>query len=167
DRAGDVENAEDVEVAMTRRCVPLLVLLALVSTAAHARAQVEQGAITGRVQDEGGGVVPGASVTVTHTGTGVARETVTNSVGQYNVPYLPVGAYEVSAGVTGFTSARVTAVSVRVGLTATVDLVLKPGAVQTEVTVTANVVQLELQSAALGNVISGRQMTELPIVGRN
>jgi outer membrane receptor for ferrienterochelin and colicin len=67
----------------------------------------------------------------------------------------------------GFSGARVTAVVIRVGLTATIDLMLKPGPVQTEVTVTANAVQLELQSPALGNVISGRQMIELPLVGRN
>jgi hypothetical protein len=61
----------------------------------------------------------------------------------------------------------VTAVTIRVGLTATVDLSLKPGPVQAEITVTANPVQLELQSPAVGNVVSGRQMIELPIVGRN
>ena len=134
---------------------------------AVAHAQVEQGAITGRVFDEGGGVVPRASVKVTEIGTGVARETVTNEAGQYTVPYLPVGTYEVTAALSGFSSAGVTGVTIRVGLTATVDLSLKPGPLQTEITVTANVVQLELQSSAVGNVVSGRQMIELPLVGRN
>jgi len=67
----------------------------------------------------------------------------------------------------GFSSARVTGVVIRVGLTATVDLSLKPGPLQTEVTVTADAVQLELQSPAVGNVVTGRQMIELPLVGRN
>ena len=49
----------------------------------------------GRVFDEGGGVVPGASVTVIETRTGVGRETLTNAAGQYTVPYLPVGTYDV------------------------------------------------------------------------
>ncbi len=140
----------------------LLALLVLICLAGVAHAQVEQGAITGRVLDESGGVVPGASVTVTETGTRVARETLTNDAGLYTVPYLPVGTYEVTAALAGFSSARVTAVMIRVGLTATVDLSLKPG-----ITVTANAVQLELHSPALGNVVSGRQMIELPLVGRN
>ena len=151
---------------MTKRWLSSVLAL-LVLAHLTGNAQVEQGAITGRVFDEGGGVVPGATVTVTQEGTGVVRETVTSGAGQYTVPYLSVGTYEVSATLAGFSGARVTAVTIRVGLTATVDLTLKPGPVQTEVTVTANAVQLELQSPALGNVISGRQMIELPLVGRN
>ena len=145
----------------------LLAVIVLTQQAGFAYAQVEQGAITGRVFDEGGGVVPGASVTVIETGTGVVRETLTNAAGQYTVPYLPVGTYDVTSALAGFSSARVTAVTIRVGLTATVDLSLKAGPVQTEITVAANAVQLELQSPALGNVVSGRQMIELPLVGRN
>src|SRR5919108_2285645 len=153
---------------MTKRWIPAVcALLALGSFSGTALAQVEQGVITGRVFDEGGGVVPGATVTVTQIGTGNVRETVTNATGQYAVPYLPVGSYDVNATLTGFSGARVAGVVIRVGLTATVDLTLKPGPVQTEVTVTANAVQLELQSPTLGNVISGRQILELPLVTRN
>jgi hypothetical protein len=64
------------------RC-SLLTLLLLAHLAEHAHAQVEQGAITGRIFDESAGVVPGASVTVTQSGTGIIRETVTNEAGQY------------------------------------------------------------------------------------
>jgi hypothetical protein len=148
----------------SRSCLLVLVLL-LLPRAVHG--QVEQGAITGRVVDEAGGVVPGASVTVMETRTHVVRETVTNAVGQYTVPYLPVGTYDVTAKLAGFTTARITGVALRVGLTATVDLSLKAGAVETEITVSAHVAHLELQSAALGYVVSGRQMIELPLVGRN
>ena len=153
---------------MTKRwlcSLPTLFVLTLLAGVAHA--QVEQGAITGRVFDEGGGVVPGAGVTVTDTGTNMVRETLTNGMGQYTVPYLPVGTYEVTAALAGFSSARVTGVVIRVGLTATVDLSLKAGPVQTEITVSASAVQLELQSSAVGNVVSGRQMIQLPLVGRN
>src|SRR5206468_5691304 len=57
--------------------------------------------------------------------------------------------------------------TIRVGLTATVDLVLKAGPVQNEVTVTVHAADLELESPALGNVVTGRQMLQLPLVGRN
>ena len=71
---------------MTRRwlsCLPTLFVLTCLAGVAHA--QVEQGGITGRVFDEGGGVVPAASVKVTENGTGVVRETLTNEAGQYTV----------------------------------------------------------------------------------
>jgi Carboxypeptidase regulatory-like domain/TonB dependent receptor len=152
---------------VTKRWLSSLALLLLTHPGASASAQVEQGAMTGRVFDKAGGVLPGASVTVTETGTGVVRETLTNDVGQYTVPYLPIGAYQITAALAGFNSARVTGVMIRVGLTATVDLSLEPGPLQTEITVTADAVQLELQSAAVGNVVTGRQMIELPLVGRN
>ena len=68
------------------------------------------------------------------------------------------------ATLAGFTGARVTDVNIRVGLTATVDLSLKVASVQAEITVSAHTTDLELQSPALGNVVTGRQMVELPIV---
>lgn len=132
-----------------------------------ARAQVEQGTITGTVFDEAGAVVPGARVTATREGTHAGRDTVTNGKGHYVIPYLAAGSYDVTAELSGFTRARVVAVAVRVGLTATVDLTLKTGGLQAEVTVTANAGELELHGPALGNVIGSRQMLELPIVGRN
>jgi hypothetical protein len=157
-----------MEAAMSKRWLSsLLALLVLTQLPSVAHAQVEQGAITGRVLDEGGGVVPGASVTVTQTGTRVVRETVTNGAGQYTVPYLSVGTYELTAALAGFNGARVTGITIRIGLTATVDLLLTAASVKSEVTVSAHAAQLELQSPALGNVVSGRQMIELPLVGRN
>ena len=152
---------------MTKRWLTFLALVGLLSVPAIALAQVEQGTITGRVFDEGGGVVPGATVKITQTSTGSVRETITNTAGQYTVPYLPAGTYDVTAALAGFRTARVTDVSVRIGLTATVDLSLKAGSVEAEVTVTAFTAHLDLQSPALGNVVSGRQMVELPLVGRN
>jgi hypothetical protein len=141
------------------------VIIALLPTVVHG--QVEQGAVTGRVFDQLGAAVPGAGVTVKHIETGVTRESVTNDTGQYAIPYLPVGTYEVTATLNGFSPARVTGVVVRVGLTASVNLSLSAGAVTDEVTVTGHTAHLELESAALGNIVSGRQMLELPIVGRN
>jgi hypothetical protein len=140
---------------------------ALLALGPVVHAQVEQATITGTVRDESGAVVPGARVAAVQLETRTARETVTSGAGRYTLPYLSVGTYEVSAELAGFSRARVAGVTVRVGLVATVDLELKPGALATEVTVTASGVQLELQSAALGTVIGSRQMLELPIVGRN
>src|SRR5712691_4767023 len=153
---------------MCRGVVLALFAVAVVLVLAGAAgAQVEQGTITGTVVDEAGAVVPGARVTATRVGTQVARDTTTNGKGYYALPYLAAGSYDVTAELAGFKRARVAVVTVRVGLTATVDLTLTVGSVQTEVTVNASMGQLELQSPALGNVIGSRQMLELPIVGRN
>jgi hypothetical protein len=127
-----------------RRLLSCLALFAVIVSAATVHAQVEQGGITGRVVDEAGGVVLGATVIATQAGTGIVRETVTNGSGAYTVPYLSVGAYDVTATLAGFTGARVTDVNIRVGLTATVDLSLKVGSVQTEITVSAHTTDLEL-----------------------
>src|SRR6266536_2213159 len=145
----------------------LLAAAGVLAFAAVAHAQVEQATITGTVRDESGAVVAAARVTAVQTETGISRETATNRERQYAMPYLPVGTYEVAAELAGFSRARVTGVRLRVGLTSTVDLVLKAGTVATEITVTAAAAELERQSAALGNVIGSRQLLELPIVGRN
>src|SRR5712691_11628834 len=153
---------------MCRGVVLALFAVAVVlALAGAAGAQVEQGTITGTVFDEAGAVVAGARVTATRVGTQVARDTTTNGKGYYALPYLAAGTYDVTAELAGFKRARVPVVTVRVGLTATVDLTLTVGSMQTEVTVDAHAGQLELQSPALGNVIGSRQMLELPIVGRN
>src|SRR5712691_10922918 len=148
--------------------VPLVALLLIQPLwMSSAFAQAEQATLIGTVRDEGGGVVPGARVVAMQTQTQASRETVTTADGHYTIPYLPVGTYEVTAELSGFSRARVTEVPLRVGMTATVDLTLKPGAVAAEITVTASAAQLQLHESTLGQVISGRQMIELPLVGRN
>ena len=130
-------------------------------------AQVEQATITGTVTDASGAVVPGAVVTATNLRTGVAGNTLTNNEGNYRLPYLPAGEYEVTVSKDGFDKARVAGVNLTVGLVATIDLSLKPGSLQQEVLVTATTVRLEQQNATLGATITGRQMIEMPLLGRN
>src|SRR2546430_14366666 len=93
--------------------VPLLLLLSLQPVCvSSALAQVEQATLVGTVRDEGGGVVPGARVVATHTQTQPLRETVTTADGHYTIPYLPVGTYEITGELTGFSRARVTEVEI-------------------------------------------------------
>jgi hypothetical protein len=129
--------------------------------------QVEQSNITGTVMDESGAVVPGARVFVKNVRTGVRSETLSNQSGIYRVLYLPTGDYEVNVEKEGFSRTHLSGIRLTVGLTATVDVTLKTGAVQQEVTVSASAVLLEQQTSALGNVISTRQIIELPLLGRN
>jgi Carboxypeptidase regulatory-like domain/TonB dependent receptor len=143
----------------------LIVYLGLASTAL---AQVDQGNITGTVTDQQGGVVPQARVIVTNTRTQVARETLTNEEGYYRVPYLTPGQYELTVESSGFNKGRVSGIELTVGLTATINVSLAAGTLKLEaVTVTATPVQVERQSASLGNVVGSKQIIELPLLGRN
>ena len=130
-------------------------------------AQVEQASLTGAITDQSDAVVADAQVTVRNLRTGVKAVTKSNKQGYYNVPYLPAGEYEVAMEHAGFKKATVGGISLAVGLTATLNMRLEVGAVQTEVRVEASAVQLEMQSSSLGNVVSSRQLLELPLNGRN
>ncbi len=154
-----------------KRSILLLLLISaglaqqvLVSTAL---AQVEQATITGTVTDRTGSVIPNAKVTVTNIKTQAVRETKTTGDGHYTVPYLPVGQYDVTVETGGFKKAQVKDVILAVGLTATVDLSLEPGAVTDAIDVTSGSVQLERQSGSLGNVVGNQQFRELPLLNRN
>lgn len=130
-------------------------------------AQTEQGTITGVVTDPSGAVVEGAKVTVVNTDTQVSGVSQTNGQGNYTFPFLPHGTYSVSIEKPGFSLNRVDGVSLRVGLTATINFTLQPGTLQQRVTVTADAALVESQSSSLGNVVSSRQITQLPLNGRN
>ncbi len=132
-----------------------------------ALAQIEQANITGIVTDASGAGVPNATVAATAARTKVRVETKTNSTGSYRIPFLTAGDYELTVEQTGFERARVSEIRLTVGLTATVNVELKTGSVQQEVTVEARAVQLEQESFALGNTIDAKQIVELPLLGRN
>jgi hypothetical protein len=140
---------------------------ALVFFASFCFAQTEQGTITGVVTDPSGALVEGAKVTVVNTDTQVSAVSQTNTQGNYTFPFLPHGNYSVTVEKSGFSLNRVDGVSLRVGLIATVNFVLQPGTLQQQVTVTADAAMVESQSSSLGNVVSSRQIVQLPLNGRN
>src|SRR5437899_8119587 len=120
----------------------------LMAAATAVFGQVEQATIAGSVTDQSGAVVPGARITATNTRTAVVSETQSNAEGQYRLPYLPAGEYEVAVEKDGFNKSRVAAINLTVGLTATVNVILTAGSLQQEVTVTASAVQLEQENSS-------------------
>src|SRR5436309_1566315 len=96
----------------------------LLSLILPANAQVEQGTITGTVTDPSGAAIPGVKVTITNQQTRVSSETRTNGDGNYRVPFLAPGEYEIVAEKEGFTNSRVSAIPLTVGLTATINTTL-------------------------------------------
>src|SRR5712664_1195608 len=147
-------------------CFVLAMATCTAGLVSAAFAQGEQATVTGIVTDESGAVVPNARVTVTNIETRVTREAQTNGEGQYRVPYLSPGRYELTVESKGFSMAKIE-LTLTLGLTATIDVPLKAGAVTETVLVEAGAIELERQTASLGNVMNNQQIVELPLLNRD
>ena len=144
------------------RISPLVILL----LATIVSAQTFRGTILGTISDPNGAVVAGATITVKNTSTGIERTTTTDSEGNYTVPELPVGPYEVRVEQPGFTTSLVSNVTVEVASERRVDVKLQVAAPQTTVLVATNV-QVETTTNTLGGTITTKAAEDLPINGRD
>ena len=153
-----------------KRSRVFLVLIALAAAILSwhpAHAQKITGAITGTVTDSSGAAVSGATVTITNTATNKIYNVTTDSQGGYTVPELPESTYQVEVKGTGFQNSITKGVVVHVATTTNVNAQLQLGSVSQSVTVEANAIQVQTDSAALGAVVDSRQVKELPLNGRN
>jgi Carboxypeptidase regulatory-like domain len=141
--------------------------LALLSLAAGGIAQTATGQITGTVKDATGAVVPGATVTVVSELTGSKREVTTGKDGNYVIPLLSVSTYSVTATLQGFRAAKRTGIRLNVDQVARIDLDLQTGDLEEMVEVQAAAVSLDTETATVGQVITEKQITDLPLNGRN
>ncbi len=148
----------------SRTC--FLLLLAGVLLPSIAMADVT-GMILGMVTDASSAVIQGVRVTATNVDTNLAAEATTDSGGQYRILSLPAGRYKVQAAFSGFQTFIETGVVLTVGEQRRVDVVLKVGATQQEVSVSANTVQVETTNTQLGEVIDEKKILELPLNGRS
>ncbi len=128
-------------------------------------AQGDRGTITGTVTDPSGAVIAGASVTATNTATRLGAQTTTTSSGNYTIPNLRVGTYEVTVEQGGFKKAVQSGIVVEVGQTVRVDAALQLGETTQSVEVSAEAIQVQRDTSDRGTVISGQEVLELPIVG--
>src|SRR5512136_2798669 len=126
-------------------------------------AQDFRGAISGTVADQSGGVLPGATVKVTNTGTNITTTLTTDDRGRYRAPYLISGVYAVTASLSGFKSVEKTGIEVRVGDSLTIDLVLALGGATEVVEVTASTPTIDVASTSTGQVIDRQQIQQLPL----
>lgn len=151
---------------MKRPSFFLAAILVLLS-AAPSLAQRSTATLRGTVTDATGAVLPGVAVTATQVETGVARTTVTNQSGIFFLPELPVGRYNVVAELAGFKTTTVTGVTLRVADEGTVDFEMQPGGIEEAVTVEASATPVQLVGGDVSGVITGEQVRELPLNGRN
>lgn len=135
--------------------------------AAGATAQTATGQITGTVTDASDALVAGVRVKISNTLTGLARETTTSDRGTYSVPLLPVGTYLVTAEKEGFKVALSSDNELKVDQVLRVDLSMELGALTESVEVRGRTVALDTETSSIGQVVTERQVTELPLNGRN
>jgi hypothetical protein len=147
-----------------RHWITLLSLLLVFSVPAVAQVSA---ALSGRVTDQSGAGVPGATVTAKDTDMGISRDTVTDAAGRYELPALPVGRYEVAATKSGFAVAVRSGINLVVGQDATADLSLKVGNVNEEVRVDANVAVVNTTTEDISGLVGEREVKQLPLNGRS
>ena len=124
--------------------------------------------LTGTVHDTTGAVVVGAEVNVASPRIGINKVVSTNQAGDWVVPYLPIGSYDISVTAKGFRKFQANGVVLRVGQQARVDVNLEVGAVTSEVVVAGeSIAQVDTQSAAIGGTITGSEITQLQLNGRD
>ncbi len=130
-------------------------------------AQTSTATILGAVRDASGALIPGVSITVKHTESGLTRTVISAENGGYNVPSLPVGAYEITTTMPGFKQAVRSGINLVVGQEAVVDLTLEVGAVGEQVTVTEEAPLVNTTTSSTSGVITEQQVKELPLNGRS
>jgi outer membrane receptor protein involved in Fe transport len=126
------------------------------------------GSISGTVTNASGAGVPGAKVTATATDQNqIVRTINSDSSGNYSAPLLAVGKYSISVEANGFKKSTQTDIALNVNDQLTVNIRLEVGEVRQEVTVQATPIAVELQSSVQNTVVSGTQISEIPLVTRN
>lgn len=134
--------------------------------AVPALAQGGSGAISGTAKDPSGLVVPGVSVLVRNTDTGIERTVTTNPSGIYLAEFLQPGKYEVSADKQGFAKLLRQDLTLQVGQTLTVDLAFHVQAAQETVTVNEETPLIEPEKTDVSQVVSQTLTEDLPIASR-
>ena len=140
--------------------------LPALGVATTAFAQFDRGTITGTIKDSQGGIVPGATVTITSTQTQQSRTTVTDGSGYYTFPNVSAGRYELVVELSGFKKISRSNVQLDAAGALALDFVLETGALTEEVTVTAETSALQTQ-VAVRKSVEAKDIELLSFSGRN
>src|SRR5262245_14115735 len=130
--------------------------------------QVNNATLTGSVTDSTGAVLPGVSVTATNTATGVVSTVLTNEAGAYTIPSVLPGSYTVSAELPGFQKQNYEKVELGNAITVRLNFTMQVAsqAQSVEVTIAADTL-LATSSPTIGQVLTEKKVTDLPVVGNN
>jgi len=145
----------------------MIVLLAALLLPTSLVGQTSTGSIVGTATDPSGGVIVGATVTLTQVGTNETRTTVTDSRGAYSLTFLQPAIYNIAIESRGFKTVVQKGIILDVDATLTVNAKLPVGAVSQKVTVSGQPALVESQTSSIGQVMSTKTILDLPINGRN
>src|SRR5687768_16895203 len=143
-----------------------VVAVATLFAASIASAQLSTADLTGRVTDPSGAVLPGVTVTVTQTDTGLVRSTVSDESGTYLLTNLPTGPYRLEVTLSGFRTYVQTGIVLQVGATPTINAALAVGNLEETVTIEANAPLVDVRGAGISEVVEEERIVALPLQGR-
>ncbi len=161
------EGGGTCEKRSTLRILAYSLLAVLLAIPLSLHAQQYSGTIRGTVTDSTGAMIPGATITLTNTGTGTKTIGHSDGSGNFTFAQLPIGTYEVHVTQGNFKEFVETGIVVHTSTNTEVPVVMQVGAASQTVTVQANAIQVQTTSAAVGEVINGTQVRELPLNGEN
>jgi hypothetical protein len=141
--------------------------LFLLLLASPVKAQAVSGTISGTVTDQAGAAVPDATVVATNTATGISGTKVTNSAGAFSFVDLPIGIYDITASKSNFQTMKIAGVRLNAGAVYTANIKISVSTVSSTVTVEANALQVQTSNTQLGTVISGNEISNMPLINRN
>src|SRR5262249_53460228 len=147
--------------------ITFFTLFAVLLCSASLLAQESRATVSGVVTDPTGAAIPNAKITATEIRTGVKSSTVSDTAGQYTLPFLPPGQYEIQVEVQGYRPFIRKAIQVNSGDHPVIDAQLQIGAANDVVTVTAEAPLLDTANASTGQTISTKQVEDIPLNGRN
>ncbi len=148
-------------------CRSRAALAVVVLAASPVFAQTITGSVTGTVTDPSGAVIPGATVVVTNTATGVRTPTKSDAAGVYSARFLPIGSYRVEVTAPGFIKLAIPQFALEINQTAKLDAHLTLGS-STEVKVQGNLTPiLDTTDATLGLSLDSNEINTIPLNGRN
>jgi hypothetical protein len=152
---------------MQRLVFSLLTVSVTLLFSAGAFAQSDEGTVGGYIKDASGAVVPSATVVLTNEATGEAHQVRTDAQGHYTVPSLTAGDYTLSVEVKGFKKYVSTHNTLGANTTLSLDAAMTIGAATEEVTVSATAEVLQTESGAVQEEITGKQVSDQELNGRN
>jgi hypothetical protein len=147
-------------------CTILLLVMMLFNANSAFGQATNSGTIVGAVTDSSGALITGATITITDPATKSLRTTTSNHQGQYIVPDVPPGVYDIKTTKTGFSTDEIPALTVSVGSQTTADFKMAVGADSTTVEVTASNADLQTMSAGTGTTVDPALVDSLPTIGR-
>src|SRR5436190_4608438 len=128
-------------------------------------AQSDRGTLTGTISDPTNAVIPGASIMAVNNETGTKYETISTETGNYTLPQVPPGAYQLTVELPGFKKYVRQGITVLVAQTLRIDVPLEVGAATDEVTVSADAPLLRTESSDVSHNVDSGRLDELPILG--